>query len=290
MPSPKKKKKSRKRASASVPLSAPLRRLGIWLLTSATVALQVASCGVVPSNAPSSTPLPAHEPAADRTAAGSRFKECPQWFAGGIPPSVHRAPYLRELCYDAFAVLHSGRTRTPVFVAERLNRQVLQQAQGEARTDRFFADARLPRSERAELADYKGSGYARGHMAPAGDMPTAAAMAQSFSLANVVPQDPRQNSGPWSRIEQDTRRYALRAQGDVYVITGPVFGARSGAIGEGKVGVPTHLYKLVYDATTKRAWAHWQENTSQAKASQPITYGELERRIGMELLPGVEIR
>ena len=144
-----------------------------------------------------------------------------------------------------------------MFVAERLNRPSLQQAQGVQRTNRFFADARLPRSDRAELADYKGSGYARGHMAPAGDMPTPAAMTQSFSLANMVPQDPQQNSGPWSKIEQDTRRYAMRAQGDVYVITGPVFGPDSQTIGARQVHVPTHLFKLVYDATTKRAWAHW---------------------------------
>lgn len=119
---------------------------------------------------------------------------------------MHGSPHLRELCYEAFAILHSGSTRTPVFVAERLNRQVLQQAQGEPRTNKFFADARLPRSERAELADYKGSGYSRGNMALVDDMPTPAAMVQSFSLANMVPQDPKQNSGPWSTIEQDTRR------------------------------------------------------------------------------------
>ena len=124
---------------------------------------------------------------------------------------VPSAPKLRELCYDAFAVLHSGNTHTPVFVAQRLNRQSVQSAQNEKRTDKFFADARLPGSERAELSDYKGSGYSRGHMAPAGDMPSANAMAQSFSLANMVPQNQKQNSGPWAKIEADTRRYVLRA-------------------------------------------------------------------------------
>src|SRR3546814_10367844 len=92
---------------------------------------------------------------------------------------------------------------------------MLVRAQGLQRTDRFYAEARIPRAERAELEDYQGSGYSRGHMAPAADMSTPDAMAQSFSLANMVPQDQSQNAGPWSRIEQDTRKYVMRAAGDV---------------------------------------------------------------------------
>lgn len=111
----------------------------------------------------------------------TRFAQCPQFFANGQPPQVPRQPALHELCYEAFAILHSGATRTPVYVAQRLNRRLIEDAD-EKRANRFFADARLPRHERAELEDYKGSGYSRGHMAPAGDMPTPSAMAQSFSL------------------------------------------------------------------------------------------------------------
>ena len=216
----------------------------------------------------------------------TRFAECPQFFAGGHPPQLAAAPGLRELCYEAFAVLHSAESRTPVFVAERLNRQRIEDAD-EKRADKFFADARLPRSERAELEDYKGSGYSRGHMAPAGDMPTPSAMAQSFSLANMVPQNSQNNSGPWAKIEKDTRRYALRAQGDVYVITGPVFERGSQRIGPGGVRVPAYLYKLVYDAHTGKAWAHWQSNSDDAKTTRPISYQELVKRVGMDLLPSL---
>lgn len=212
------------------------------------------------------------------------FSECPQFFANGTPPSITHRPLLRELCYEAFAVLHSGTTKTPVYVAQRLNRRVIEEAD-EKRAKRFFADARLPSAERAELEDYKHSGYSRGHMAPAGDMHTPTAMAQSFSLANMVPQIAQHNSGAWSKIEQDTRHYVKRAKGDVFVITGPVFTDTGPRIGANGVKVPTYLYKLVYDATTQRAWAHWQQNREGETVSRPISYQELVNRTGVEFLP-----
>jgi len=220
------------------------------------------------------------------SSTATQFSQCRQHFPAGKPPVVPGAADLRELCYSSFAVLHSGSHKTPVFVAERLNRASILQAKGRQRTDKFFADARLPRAERAELADYQGSGYSRGHMAPAGNMATAEAMAQSFSLANMVPQNQTQNAGPWSQIEQDTRSYAQRAQGDVYVFTGPVFSGPARTIGPGKVQVPSHLFKLVYDASTGKSWAHWQANAAGTRVSAPISYDELVRRSGIRFLPG----
>ena len=216
----------------------------------------------------------------------TRFTQCPQFFANGKPPVVTPRPKLRELCYEAFAILHSGETRTPVYVAQRLNRQSIEDAD-EKRATKFFADARLPRGERAELEDYKRSGYSRGHMAPAGDMPTPTAMAQSLSLANMVPQDRLHNGGAWAKIEQDTRRYVRRAKGDVFVITGPVFAPESPRIGSNGVRVPTYLFKLVYDQQTNRAWAHWQENREGERVGRPISYQELVKRTGVEFLPSL---
>lgn len=220
------------------------------------------------------------------------FKQCTQFFAGGKPPVFRmRSPVkARPLCYDAFAVLHSGTTKTPLYVAERINKTDLLDAVGEKRTNRFFADARLPSAERAALDDYKGSGYARGHMAPAANMANPDAMAQSFSLANTVPQSPRNNGGAWAGIEKATRKYAMRAKGDVYVITGPVFDDSGDAIGPGRVRVPRYLFKLVYDPVSQRAWAHWLENTDQARVGRPIDYPELVRRTGIEFLPGLPVK
>lgn len=218
------------------------------------------------------------------------FSACREFFPGGKPPLVEPRPTNRDLCYDAFAILHSGESKTAIFVAERLSRASVADAD-EKRTNKFFADARLRAAERATLDDYKGSGFDRGHLAPAGDMPTAQAMAQSFSLANMVPQAPELNRGVWAKsVEAATRKYAARATGNVYVITGPVYEpsiAQSQSIGPGKVRVPKYLFKLVYDEKANRAWAHWYLNDNSAQGSKPISYAELVKRTGINFLPGI---
>ena len=220
------------------------------------------------------------------------FSNCSQFFAGGKPPVVAPRPTNRALCYDAFAILHSGESKTPGFVAEKLTRESMAEAQ-EQRTNKFFPDARLRFAERASLDDYKGSGFDRGHMAPAGDMRTDQAMAQSFSLANMVPQAPEHNRGAWAKsVEGATRKYVARATGNVYVITGPVFEpsiAESQSIGLGKVRVPKYLFKLVYDQDKQRAWAHWHRNDYATRGSKPISYAELVKRTGVNFLPDVSL-
>lgn len=101
----------------------------------------------------------------------------------------------------------------------------------------------------------------------------------------MVPQSSKQNSGPWAKIEKDTRLYALRAKGDIFVIMGSVFDVSSGVIGANQVRVPSHLFKLVYNAQTGRAWAHWQANADSTRAGLPISYRELVQRTGVEFLP-----
>lgn len=231
------------------------------------------------------------------------FDDCRELFANGQVPRIAQVERWqpRELCFDAFAVLHSGRTKTPLYAVEKLNRAQLLDARDEERTNHFFADARLPRTERAELEDYRGEHCLmqqadrcietvrldRGHLAPAADMPNAQAMAQSFSLANMVPQSPVLNRKGWAKLESDTRKYALRADGDVYVISGAVHQGEVVAIGGDHVWVPTYLYKLIYDPAKNRAWAHWVQNRDDARIGAPISYAELVSRTGIEFFPGV---
>lgn len=264
-----------------------LHRGSVRLLTAAIVVIQTASCVSPPDlGQPSVTVY------TNAVVTSTRFAACPQFFAGGVAPSIAVDPKarLRALCYENFAVLHDGTTRTPLFVAERLNRQILLAAEKQKRLNRFHSERLLPSDERAEPGDYLEPVYIQGHMAPAADMPTPNAMRESFTLSNAVPQNPSHNSGAWLKIEKDTRAYVMRASGDVFVITAPVFEPNGQTIGPNKVQVPTQLFKLVYDPGTQRAWAHWQHNAAGTQAGPPLSYGELEYRTQGEWLPGVGIQ
>jgi endonuclease G len=189
------------------------------------------------------------------------------------------------LCSDGFAVLYSKTSKTPLVAVERLNAGIIADAKGEERTDDFYADPRLKQGERAELSDYKGSGFDRGHQAPAGDAVNQHAMAQTFALSNMIPQDPTNNRKVWSKIEGDTRKYASRAKGDVFVYTGPLFATNNvKTIGDNKVWVPTHIFKLVYDQSSGRSWAFILENNANATVGAPMSYQDFVKITGLRLI------
>jgi endonuclease G, mitochondrial len=210
--------------------------------------------------------------------ASALFDQCKELFPAQQIPTTSQLG--RDLCFDDFAIFYSPTDKKPIYTVERLNGAQLQ-AQHPRRTNQFYEEARLPFHERALLADYRGSGYDRGHNVPAGDMTQERGMAQSFSLANMMPQARQNNQGIWAkRVEEPTRMYIKRAQGEIYVFTGST--GNAGSIGRGKVTIPEHLYKLVYDPKKQKAWAFWVDNTDDAQMNPPITYAELIQKIGID--------
>lgn len=183
--------------------------------------------------------------------------QCPEEFAAGAAPTITNVKLqsrTQEVCFQNYAVLHSGISRTPLYSAEHLTRVNVEAAKTLSRQNSFHPESALPARDRAELSDYSRSGYDRGHMSPNGDMPDRSAQAESFSLANMVPQVHANNAGIWAGIEGAARQLALN-EGEVYVVSGPAFlGADLQRIGN--VLVPTHLWKVLYSPKQKRAGAY----------------------------------
>lgn len=219
------------------------------------------------------------------------FGACANLFPENQPLSKDIAKGMQPmaLCSDHFAVLYSKVSKTPVVVVERLDAALLRDAKGEERTNAFFPDPRIPKSARAELDDYKGSSMDRGHNAPAADQPTQRAMGQSFALSNMIPQDQTHNRKIWSKVEGDVRKYAQRAKGHVYVYTGPVFTKDYRTIGRNSVWVPAQVYKLVYDASTRKAWAYVIDNRSDVSIGHPDDYDTFVKKTGLRLLGNLPI-
>lgn len=213
---------------------------------------------------------------------------CPQHFADGAPPKLVNeklSAKTRELCNAGYGLLHSGVTRTGLWSAEHLTRERLDRQKGLDRKNTFHAEQRLPPDERAELADYARSGYDRGHMAPSGDMPDRQSQDESFSLANMVPQNSNNNRNLWEGIESAVRDLTRR-NGEVYVVTGAIFqGQNLKRIG-GRVLVPTHLFKAVYDPKRRQAAAYLVTN-AEGDQYQRIAIADLVQVAGVDPFPAL---
>ncbi len=223
-------------------------------------------------------------------AAASRAapSACPEHYPGGVAPDLVRpqlAAETRELCFRQFAVVHSGVSRTPLSAAEHLTRERVRAARELRRENAFHEEERLPPDQRARLADYARSGFDRGHMAPSGDMSTPEAQAESFSLANMVPQDPGSNRCLWEGVESAVRELAVR-EGEVWVLTGPLFQGESLRRLNGRVLVPTGLYKAVYLPSRREAAVYVAPNAAGMEW-RAVSLAELRDLAGIDAFPYV---
>lgn len=214
------------------------------------------------------------------------LSQCSQSFYGGVYPEFTN-PKLsnntQALCMDGFAVMYSGVSRTPLWSAEYLDRKRLQQAKEIDREDSFHEESRLPKSMRAKLSDYSGSGYDRGHLAPNGNMANRSQQYDSFSLANIAPQSPRNNRYIWRNIESATR-YLTQQYGEVYTITGVAFTSKKTKQLADRVLVPSHFFKAVYIPASNQAGVYYAPN-DESEGIEVISLDELTVKIGIDVLP-----
>lgn len=216
------------------------------------------------------------------------FRSCGQNFYDGIAPDLLQNKLVKDsvpLCFNGFATLYSGLSLTPLWSAEYLTRERLLQAEEIPRDDSFHSESRLPSRMRAQLSDYKGSGYDRGHLAPNADMANESQQYDSFSLANIIPQTPENNRYVWKNLESVTR-YLTKKHGDVYVVTGVAFRGNKVTQLNKRVIVPTHTFKALYVPSTGEAGAYYAPN-DDTKRVEVISIDELALRSGIDVFPGI---
>lgn len=151
------------------------------------------------------------------------------------------------------------------------------------RKDNFRADKDVSTGS-SSLADYKASGYDRGHLAPAASMTIdEIAMSESFLMSNMSPQAPSFNRGVWKRLEERVRDYASN-DSLLYVVTGPILNDVDGSIGQNRVSIPKYYYKVLYSPQKEAMIAFLLQNEKSAEPLEEfaITVDELERITGID--------
>jgi len=122
-------------------------------------------------------------------------------------------------------------------------------------------------------------------MAPAGDMPDEKPQRESFSLANMIPQDHNLNTKLWEGIETATRNLAKNS-GELYVVTGPIFYGSDLKRINGRVLVPTYVYKAIYDPRRNQAAAYFAVNAPGNRYAV-VSIAEVEQLAGIALFPAL---
>jgi endonuclease G, mitochondrial len=189
------------------------------------------------------------------------------------------------ICHSNYAVHYRYDTKTAEYVVEHLDTTDIT---GPAkRKNNFGPDPKVDDNKEAQLSDYAGNPYDRGHLSPAANNRTDdTQMSESFFLTNMIPQDPGHNRGIWRILEIGVRNTAA-AGNDIYVISGTIYDAGYKTIGN-NVGVPTRVWKVIYNATTGQTIAFLFPNAKLSTKDLPkyaVSVDVVEKESGVNVFP-----
>ena len=174
------------------------------------------------------------------------------------------------------------------------------------RLDNFRPDFRVPKRFRADLSDYSGSGYDRGHLvASANQNDENIQNSETFLLSNMSPQAPGFNRKKWRELETAVRVLDKKTKVlETYVISGPIFDFSDSIqlIGEKdknglSIPVPSRFFKCILTeekSGSLKMWAFEMKNTElTGDLSQfQVSTAHIEQRVGVTIwgdLTGPEI-
>jgi len=218
------------------------------------------------------------------------------------------------VCHKGFVLSHNNLTKTPDWVIERLTVSLVT-GQNTRPEEEWRPEPDVPSQAQATDADYKGSGFDRGHQAPSADFKgNEELMRDTFVFSNAVPQVGRGfNQSIWALFERTIREFVAKQTGEVYVITGPIYQDPDGhsititseanacgneiklpvlkkasicaannkdaavPCGDSGVAVPSALYKIIYDPRMNLSNAFIMPNASHSGTPGYMSVGYINK-------------
>jgi endonuclease G len=187
-------------------------------------------------------------------------------------PSVTISNYV--ICNSEYTTVYNPATKTPVYSADVLTKDSVALSTHLVRKNSFHPESSIPTNIASTLNDYDKTGYDRGHMVPCDDMTNTADQYQSFSLVNMVPQNPNNNRGLWKKLEEEARN-DTKTEPKVYVISGPIYDNYNTKIGNNVI-VPTRLFKIIFLPTQNKTIVYVVHNSDNSDLNT-TTLSELQK-------------
>lgn len=165
------------------------------------------------------------------------------------------------------------------------------------RINNFRSDFRVPEMFRADLVDYRGSGYDCGHLvASANQRETELQNSETFLLSNTSPQKDQFNRNIWLKLETEVRNLDANPKiFETYVICGPIFyfDRQVESIGiddTNKVSIPVpHAFFKTILAENNRGTLHmWSFVIPNENSSQPLDKFQVSTML-VEKLAGIKL-
>ena len=189
----------------------------------------------------------------------------------------HQCPDGEFVQHQYFKLCYSEIHEQAYWVAHDLTPENISGTQ--SRTNNFRSDPKVS-TESAGASDYRGSGFDRGHLVPAGDMKqNYISMSETFFMSNMSPQDPGFNRGIWRVLEEKIRTWV--GQDRIVVVTGPIL--YQGLPQMNSISIPDAYFKLLFNVSKNKMIAFVLPNKkSQADLRNFATsVDEVERLTGI---------
>ncbi|MEQ9298271.1 MAG: DNA/RNA non-specific endonuclease [Cyclobacteriaceae bacterium] len=187
----------------------------------------------------------------------------------------------------AYTLSYDEKREQPEWVAYKLTADQLS-GDRVSRTDNFKEDPLISTGS-ASLADYKSTGYDRGHLAPAADFAwSLESMKESFYMSNMSPQTPGFNRGIWKVLEEQVRDWAIEHK-ELYIVVGPIYRGKVATVGKNKVAIPTAYYKAILDISPPgiKAIGFIMPNAKSKEELETfvVSLDEIEKQANLDLFP-----
>ena len=172
----------------------------------------------------------------------------------------------------------------PNYAVEKLTPDMLV---GDSKRSKFYADTTIKNA--VTPSDYNGSGYDRGHLAPAANYKfSQKATDDTFVMTNMCPQTPELNRRSWLSLE-DYIRDLVEFHDTLVVLTGTYGDA--GKI-KNKVTIPKKMWKVAVgkrdnEVLTIIGWIYINCKSKQSVENTAVSIDDIEQLINRDIQVGL---